>query len=238
MLSSRHRAALAVALVTLGIGCSEEAQPGVQTSQGSGGTTAPTGGTGLTAGDGSFTGGTDGGGSGGSGELGGDFGFGGMPIGGAPGEGELLSTVTPDREAALCLQIEDYLNTPEVVTLQHEMDCRSAGFYATAGSAPATEEAARSMCQSTYDSCLASAMPTMIGDCVNATPACTATVGELFACWRTTPTQLMLALEGIPTCAVLTLLDLETTMRPSPPPSAACQSFDSKCPRSAMLPAP
>jgi hypothetical protein len=77
-------------------------------------------------------------------------------------------------------------------------------------------------------------MPTMIGDCVDATPACAATVGDLWACSRTTPSQLMLALDGIPTCAALTLADLDLTVRPSPPPSAACQMFNSKCPSSGM----
>lgn len=252
-----------VALVVALAACSEPAESNIETTNGSGGVSAPTGGvsgSNPVAGGGNVTGGTAPGGSGGNGgsggsgiagdfggtdvggsDMGGIAGLGGMAgavIGGAPTEGEPLVGLAPEREAALCLEIENYLNTPEVLTLQHEMDCRSAGFYATAGSMPGTEEAARSSCELIYEGCLAGAMPTMIGDCVNASPACTATVGDLLACWHTQPAQLTLALAGIPSCSALTLVDLQTTVRPSPPPSAECQAFNTKCPPSAQLRAP
>jgi len=186
----------------------------------SGGTSPSTAGTSSKAGTSS----TGNGGS--TGNSGGDF-MTGLPA------STPLSSLTDAQTMQLCSSLDDYFST----TLK-DFDCRLAGLFAAAFSAPDTDAKAQAACKTAYDECTTA--PVMsTGSCMKPTGTCTATVGDFEKCMSDEGAIFDQAGASLPPCADLTLQDLMSSggdmTQPMEP--ASCTALQMACPGAPTPPA-
>lgn len=180
--------------------------------------------------------GSGGGGKAGSSSTGGTTG---NPPGGGdfstdlPGD-KPLSDLTPDEVEQLCGAIDEFYSTGSVAADIQEFGCRTSAVFVTLFASPATEEEARSACQSAYDSCQAEPS-TGTDTCSDPGPGCTATVAEFEACTNDSIVYFDEAAQALPACSELTLDDLAGGgggQEPTTP--ASCELLRAKCPDGPM----
>jgi hypothetical protein len=201
-------------------GSSASSSGGTSSSAGtssSGGTSSPTAGSTNQAGSTSSAGS----GTGSSGDL-----NTGLP------DDKPISSLTDAEITDLCGKIDAFYSEGKVADSLEDLSCRFAGMFAAAFSAPETDAAARAACQAAYDDCVA-APAEVTEKCTKPTGMCTATVGEIEACANDSAKALDQLASTFPSCAELTLADLEGTdggdpMTPADP--ASCTTVEMKCP--------
>lgn len=148
-----------------------------------------------------------------------------------------LGSLSPADTAKLCSDVETY--SKSLSAQLKSLTCKSAGLVAVFTASATTDAEARSACQTGYDKCLAApAESTETDTCTPPNASCTATVGELSACFDALPGYISSASNSFPSCATLKLSDLtETTdTGETPTPPAACTTYEAKCPDDDMLP--
>ena len=87
-------------------------------------------------------------------------------------------------------------------------------------------------CQKLYDDCAKAPAKTTTGTCEKPSPACTATVGEIEACWTDVLAQSTKALDQLPGCADVgkeVPMDSDGAGQ-EPPTPASCAIVQQKCP--------
>lgn len=147
-----------------------------------------------------------------------------------------IATLTDAEIAGLCSKFDDFYSKGTVATNLKNFSCSFAGFIAAALGGADSDAAARALCKTAYDGCIAAPGETT-SECKKPSAECTATVGEVEACANDSAKYLAQLGDVFPSCAELTLADLMDggdVMTPDEPSS--CTTLDMKCPDAPMPP--
>jgi hypothetical protein len=144
-----------------------------------------------------------------------------------------LSELTDAESTQVCKDLDSYYESSGLFDNLKEFNCRFAGMFAAAFAAPTTDAQARAACSEAYDECAAAPAEPTSQECTKPSASCTATVSELEACISDSTAVLSEVNDVFPSCAELTLADLEDSgSEPGEPQMspASCESFEMKCP--------
>lgn len=148
-----------------------------------------------------------------------------------------LGSLTPAEGQALCDKLDTYFSSGTIGMDLQDFNCRVAGLLAGAFSQPKTDAELQTACKGGYDSCKKAPPETETEECTPPGATCTATAAELEACMADSVAYLKQVEGTIPSCAEITLADLQAMEMPEQPDEpASCTTLDMKCPDAPALP--
>ncbi len=145
-----------------------------------------------------------------------------------------LGNLSDSQTTALCSDLEAYTAKSNLL----KVSCGLDGLLAAQTATDTSDAGLQAACKGAYDSCNADSTATTT--CDKPSAACTATVAELTACLNDTAQEFDSI--SVPECSTLTSATLSLAFAGlaglSTDQTAACKTYDAKCPDSGMQPTP